>query len=134
MAFVVFASVLVFCSLVGLTGAARREIGYWRARRGGVELQAEVVDNRATPAGRTRAGYYLIPVVRYRLGDRSYEAAIVNASTVPRDRGDSMTVVVSPDDPYEPYDRYQGMGPAGRGWVICFVMAVALLLLAVAEL
>lgn len=134
MTFLVFASALVLCSLGGLVAATRRELGYWRARRGGAELQAEVVDNRATPSNRARGAYYLTPVVRYHLDGRSYEAAVVNAPSAPRNRGDFMTVIVSPGNPYEPYDRYQWMGPGARAGLVCFVLATALLLVAVAEL
>jgi hypothetical protein len=76
MVFLLFASVLVLCSLAGLVAATRREVGYWRARRRGTELQAEVVDNRATP----------------------------------------------------------GDGPAARGGLVSFVLASALLVIAVATL
>lgn len=132
--FMVISAVLLICSLAGVFQAGRREAAYWCARRTGVELQAEVVDNRASPSNRSKGTYYLTPVIRYHLAERSYEAAVVNASSIPRDRGDFMTVVVSPDSPYEPYDRYQGMGAAARGSLLFFVLAIGLVLLTLAEL
>ena len=38
-----------------------------------------------------------------------------------------MTLVVDPARPYEPYDRYQGMGAASRGWVLAFLMGAVML-------
>jgi hypothetical protein len=133
MVFLVFALALPAISLIGLVRAGRREVGYLRARRGGVELQAVVTDGQATPSGRSGA-YYLAPTVRYRLGERSYEATVVNAAGVPRNRGDGMTVVVSPDSPYEPHDRYQGMGTVARNLILLFGLAVVVLLIALARL
>jgi hypothetical protein len=133
MFFLVFALALLAFSLIGLVRAGRREVGYLRARRGGMELQAVVMDSQATPSGR-RGAYFLAPRVRYRLDERFYEATVVNASSVPRDRGDSMTVVISPDSPYEPYDRYQGMGTEARNLILLFGLAIVVLLIALAGL
>jgi Protein of unknown function (DUF3592) len=133
MVLLVFALALLACSVIGVVRAGRREVGYLRARRGGVELQATVTDSQATPSGRSGA-YNLAPTVRYRLGERSYEATVVNAASVPRNRGDAMTVVVSPDSPYEPYDRYQGMGTQARNLILLFGLAVVVLLIALARL
>jgi hypothetical protein len=133
MVLLVFALALLAFSLVGLVRAVRREVGFLRARRGGVELQATVTDGQASPSGK-RGAYDLAPVVRYRLGERSYEATVVNASSVPRNRGDAMTVVVSPDSPYEPYDRYQGMGTEARNLILLFLLTVVVLLIALARL
>jgi hypothetical protein len=134
MAFLVLSALLLAISLAGVVRAGRREFGYCRARRTGVELQAEVVDNQANPSPRQRGAYDLVPVVRYHLGGRSYEACVVNASGLPGDRGSFMTVLVHPGTPYEPYDRYQGMGAAARASLMLFVLAVGLLLLALAVL
>jgi hypothetical protein len=134
MVFLVLSAIVLAISLFGVAQAGRREIGYWRARRTGVELQAEVVDNEATPSSRQRGAYNLVPIVRYHLGERPYQASVVNASGVPGDRGSFMTILVRPDSPYEPYDRYQGMGAAARGSILLFVFAVGLLFLALAVL
>ena len=133
MIFLVFALGLLAVGLVGLVRAGRREVGYLRARRGGVELQAVVTYTQARSTGR-RGAYFLIPTVRYRLDEHSYEATVVNASSVPRNRGDSMTVVVSPDSPYEPYDRYQGMGAEARNLILLFGLSVVVLIIALVRL
>ncbi|WP_290118992.1 DUF3592 domain-containing protein [Actinomadura sp. DC4] len=125
---------LMAFALVGVARAGRREFAYLRARRTGAELQAQVVDTLASPSRRAAGTYDVTPIVRYHLGERTYEATIVNASSVPQERGDSMTVVVSEDSPYEPYDRYQGMGAKARGSFALFALAVVVLLMALAAL
>lgn len=133
MLFVLLSAALCLAGAVGTARAAVREAGFLRARRTGVQLQAEVVDNDTRPT--VNAGqYYVTPVVRYHLEGRSYQAALVNASGLPGARGTAMTVVVDPARPYEPYDRYQGMGAASRGWVLGFLMGTASLVWALAVL
>jgi hypothetical protein len=126
MSFVLFSAVLCGIGAVGTVRAVLREADFLRARRTGVELQAEVIDNDAKPT--TDSGqYYLTPVVRYSIQGRTYEAELVNASGLPGSRGSFMTIVVNPARPYEPYDRYQGMGATSRGWVLMFLIGTALL-------
>jgi hypothetical protein len=79
--------------------------------------------------GLVRAGRREVGHLRARHG-----GVELQASSVPRNRGDSMTVVVSPDSPYEPYDRYQGMGTGARNLILLFGLAVVVLLLALARL
>lgn len=133
MVFLVFAVVLMAVSTVGALRAGTREAGFLRARRGGVELQAEVVDIDASPAP-NRGSYFLTPVVRYHLDGHRYEAELVNPSGTPGARGSAMTIVVSPDHPYAPYDRYGGMGGAARGWLMLFALSLVVLVMALVEL
>ena len=126
MLFVLLSAAVCLAGAIGTVKAASREAGFLRARRTGVQLQAEIVDNDTQPT--LNAGqYYVTPVVRYHLDGRSYEAAVVNASGTPGTRGSAMTLVVDPARPYEPYDRYQGMGAASRGWVLAFLMGAVML-------
>lgn len=133
MYFLVFACVLLAVSTVGAVRAAVREAGFLRARRGGVELQAEVLDIDAKRAPNS-GSYFLTPVVRYHLDGHRYEAELVNSSGASGSRGSAMTIVVSPDHPYEPYDRYGGMGGAARGWLMLFALALAVLAMALVAL
>jgi hypothetical protein len=133
MSFVLCSAALCVLGAIGTVRAAFREAGFLRARRAGVELRAEVVDNDAQPA-MSAGQYYLTPVVRYAIEGRTYEAGLVNASGLPGSRGSSMTIVVDPARPYEPYDRYQGMGATARGWVLMFLIGIALLAWALAAL
>jgi hypothetical protein len=135
--FLVFlAAVLLALYLKGFNRAGRRMVGYWRARGTGVELQAEVIDNVANLAPGWFSGYYLAPVVRYYLDKRSYDAVIVNPSGIRRDPGSFMTIVVTPNSPDEPYDRYQGMGirdGAALGNLLVLVGVLVLAILALAR-
>jgi hypothetical protein len=128
----VFSAVFLVVATTGAVRAGLREAGFLRARRSGVELQADVLDNDTSPSGK-RGAYFLTPVVRYRLDGRAYTGTVVNASGTPGDRGSAMTIVVSPDRPYEPYDRYGGMGAVARGWLLLFALSLALLVMAIVE-
>lgn len=131
MGFLVGACVTLGLAVIGAIAAVTRDIGYWRARRQGVQLSAEVRSNDATSTGRTGT-YYLTPVVRYHLNGRWYEAKLVNPSGQPADPGGSMVVVVHPEHPYEPYDRYQGMGTAARNAMLALPVGILLVIWALA--
>lgn len=127
-------AVLLACFLKGSVKTCRRMVGYWRARRTGVEMQAEVVDNLWNPpVGWQKSADGLAQVVRYHLNERSYDAVIVNASGIRKDLGSFMTIVVSPNSPYEPYDRYQRVGAREQGNLLGLVVIVGLLVLALAR-
>lgn len=86
MLYVLLSAALCLAGAVGTARAAVREAGFLRARRSGVHVQAEVVDNDTAPT--MNAGqYYVTPVVRYHIDGRRYEAALVNASGLPGTRG-----------------------------------------------
>jgi hypothetical protein len=119
--------------VVLLVKVVRLDVHYWKARRFGVELQAEVVDNRAGASGQ-RGTYRLTPVVRYHLEGRSYEADILNPSGAPGEKGTSMTILVNAERPYEPYDRYRDVGSAVLGVLAVLALNVALLILAISRL
>ena len=133
MFFLIFAAVILVVGTVGAVRAVLQELRFRRARRGGVELQAEVLDNDATPSA-NRGAYFLTPVVRYHLEGRSYTAAVANASGSAGTRGSGMTIVVSPDHPYEPYDRYGGMGAMARGSLLLFALALVVITVALVRL
>jgi hypothetical protein len=112
--------ILALGSSVPLVGQER---GYLRARRKGVELQADVVENAPHAAGQ-RNNYWLAPVVRYHLDGHKYLAEVSNASGRPGDTGGSMTVLVHPDEPGVPYDRYGGIGMIARNSLgLCLLAA-----------
>jgi hypothetical protein len=125
------AAVLLAFSRKRFVKTGRRMVGYRRARRTGVELQAEVVDNVANPRVGFDRGYALSPVVCYYLDGRSYEAVIVNASGFRTELGSFMTIVVNPDSPDKPYDRYQGMGDRESASVAALILIVGLLVVAI---
>ena len=120
----VFSIVLLAAATVGAVRAGLREADFLRARRHGVELQAEVLDNDASPTGNMNQ-YLLTPVVRYHLDGRAFVGSVLNASGVPGERGASMTIVVRREDPSVPYDRYGGLGVQARGRLAVFAVAVA---------
>ncbi|MEW1862035.1 hypothetical protein OG896_01065 [Streptomyces sp. NBC_00669] len=123
-----FFTVLATAGLVVGIGAAvkavKDEAAFLRVRRRGVEIQADVVDNDASPVG-NRNTYFLTPVVRYRLNGRSYTAALCNPNGTPGGVGAGMTILVHPDHPYAPYDRYGGMGTQSRNLLLLFALTVA---------
>lgn len=121
----VFSTVLLAGATVGAVRAAVGEIGFIRARREGVELRAEVLDDDVSPTG-NRKQFLLTPVVRYHLDGHAYVSSVLNASGAPGRRGSFMTVVVRPDRPHESYDRYGGLGAQARGRLALFALAVAL--------
>lgn len=121
----VFSIVMLAGSTVGAVRAGLREADFLRARRSGVELQAEIVDNDATPTG-NRNQYFLAPVVRYHLDGHAFVGSVLNASGVPGERGGFMTIVVRREEPSVPYDRYGGLGVQARGWLAVFGVAVVL--------
>lgn len=87
--------------------------------------------NDATPTRRSGT-YCLTPVVRHHLNGRWYEAALVNPSGQTGAPGGSMVIVAHPGRPYEPYDRYQGMGLAARSAVLTLPVGVVLFMWALA--
>ncbi|WP_433894367.1 hypothetical protein [Streptomyces sp. CA-111067] len=133
MGFLVGACLALVVGTVGAVRSAARELAFRRARRQGVELQADVVDNEPTSSG-NRGSYNLAPVVRYHLDGRRYTSTVVNASGAPGGVGGSMTIVVHPDHPYAPYDRYAGMGAMARGWLALFALSLVLIAVALASL
>ncbi|MFE7859205.1 DUF3592 domain-containing protein [Streptomyces sp. NPDC057403] len=129
----VTAGVLV-ASLVTVVRELRDHVTLRRIRPTARELQAEIVDHRATRSGRPGA-YFLTPVVRYVLDGRRYEAGIANASFGrPAEVGSAMTVLVSPDSPYSPMDPYGGLGATLRGALVTAVLSAALLVWGIATL
>lgn len=131
MLLLVLTAFVVVTAIVSAGKAALTERAFLKARYRGVQLQADIVDNDTSPSGR-RGAYYLTPVVRYHLEGRAYTAAIGNASSAARSRGSSMTVVVDPEHPYLPFDRFGGMGSAARGSLLVVPLAVVLVVLAIA--
>ncbi|MFI0942609.1 DUF3592 domain-containing protein [Streptomyces sp. NPDC021020] len=126
MLFVVCACVAFLTGAFGTVRAALRGARCLRARRSGLELQADVVGNDSRPTA--NAGRYsLTPVVRYRIDGRTIVSSLVNASGRPGTSGGAMTVVVDPARPYEPYDRYRFLGAADGGAVLLLLLGTALL-------
>lgn len=123
-----FYTVLASAGLVFGIGAAAKavsdEAAFLRVRRRGVRLQADVVDNYTSPTG-NRNSYFLTPVVQYRLDGRSYKAELCNPGGGRGSVGSSMTVMVHPDHPYAPFDRYGGMGTRSRNLLLLFALTVA---------
>lgn len=114
-------------SLVTMVRELREGVTLRQIRPTALELQAEIVDNRATGSGKPGA-YFLTPVVRYHIDGKRYEAGIANASFGrPAEIGSSMTVLVSPDNPYSPLDPYGGLGATLRGAVVTAVLCTLLL-------
>jgi hypothetical protein len=112
--------------LLALGGAGRsvvREWGFLRARRKGIEVQADIVENATHGTGQ-RNTYWLAPVVGYHLDGRRHIAEVSNASGQPGTVGSAMTVVVDPDKPGVVYDRYGGFGAVGRNWLALFALSV----------
>lgn len=96
---------------------------YRRVRSEGVRLQAEVVDYDKRPGDRADE-FYLRPIVRYHLDDRTYQATVSNASgSNPLPLGSFTTIVVSPKTPYDPYDPY--LGTSGYVWFALVALAAA---------
>jgi hypothetical protein len=133
MGFLVSACVLLLIGAVGAAKSGARELAFRRARRQGVELQADIVDREPTSSGR-HGSSILAPVVRYRLEGHRHTATVVNASGAPVGLGGSMTIVVHPDHPYAPYDRYAGMGMTARVWLAYFALSVVVVAIALASL
>ncbi|WP_328473308.1 DUF3592 domain-containing protein [Streptomyces sp. NBC_00448] len=124
MFFTVLASAGLVVGIGAAVKAVKDEAAFLRVRRRGIEVQADVVDNDASPVG-NRNTYFLTPVVRYRLNGRSYTAALCNPNGAPGGVGGGMTVLVHPDHPYAPYDRYGGMGTQSRNLLLLFALTVA---------
>lgn len=130
MFFMVLSSALLVVGICGLGKAIADEAAFLRVRRSGVEISADVVGNDASPSPNQNA-YHLNPVVRYHVDGRAYEAAVCN----PGSRGhvgSGMTILVHPDHPYAPYDRYGGIGTRSRNLVLLFACTVALFVLMLA--
>ncbi|MFF3071244.1 hypothetical protein ACFVSN_01340 [Kitasatospora sp. NPDC057904] len=105
-----------------------------RVRGEGVRLQAEVVDYDKRVGDRADE-FYLRPIVRYYLNDRTYQATVGNASgSNPLPLGSFTTVVVSPKTPYAPYDPYQGIGGAVVFAFVALAAAVGMLYWAIVRL
>ena len=134
MVFMVFSAVMLVIGVVAAVGSGRKELAFQRAKRQGVELQAEVMDNAPSPSG-NKGAYYLTPVVRYRLEGHTYTAELANASATPGiARGSGVTIVVHPDHPYEPFDRFGGMGAMARGSLLFLPLSLVLVAMAAARL
>ncbi|MFI0723714.1 DUF3592 domain-containing protein [Streptomyces sp. NPDC021224] len=129
MAAMIFVAVASAAFLAGAFGTARAVLHgarCLRARRSGLELQADVVGNDSGPTA--NAGRYsLTPVVRYHVEGRAIVSSLVNASGRPAPTGGAMTVVVDPARPYEPYDRYRLLGAVDGGSVLLLLLGGALL-------
>jgi hypothetical protein len=105
-----------------------------RVRREGVELQAEVVDYEKRSGSRS-GEFYLKPVVKYYLNDRTYQATLTNPPVGnPLDLGSFTTVVVSPKTPYEPYNPYASPTSTILFALGSAVAALAMLWLAITRL
>ena len=118
---------LLVASLVTMVRELRQGVTLRQIRPTALEMQAEVVDNRAARSGRPGA-YFLTPVVRYSIDGKFYEAGIANASFGrPVEIGSSMTVLVSPESPYGPIDPYGGLGATLGGAIVTAVLCTLLL-------
>jgi hypothetical protein len=131
MVYVVLSAVGTLIALVGLVRAMINEAGFLRARRSGMELQAEVTGNGSSPVGSGNAQVFT-PVVRYAIEGRTYQAEVANSSGIAG--SGSMTIVVNPEHPRVPYDRYGGLGRAGRGSIAVFALTAVNLAAAIAIL
>ncbi|WP_031513339.1 DUF3592 domain-containing protein [Streptomyces sp. NRRL F-5123] len=126
MIFVAVAAAAFLTGAFGTVRAALHGARCIRARRSGLELQADVVGNDSGPTA--NAGRYtLTPVVRYHIEGRAIVSSLVNASGRPGPTGGAMTVVVDPARPYEPYDRYRLLGALDGGSIMLFLLGTALL-------
>ncbi|RPF31817.1 DUF3592 domain-containing protein [Streptomyces sp. TLI_185] len=127
MVWLVVTAGLLVASLVTMVRELRQGLTLRQIRPAALEMQAEVVDNRATRSGRPGA-YFLTPVVRYYIHGKRYEAGIANASFGrPVEIGSSMTVLVSPESPYSPMDPYGGPGATLGGAIVTAVLSTLLL-------
>ena len=79
-------------------------IRYRRALRNGERAQGEVVDLEVRRTG--RYGYFVRPIVRYRVGGRDYVGTVINRRKRP-DLQRRLDVVVEAHAPERPWSLYE---------------------------